>query len=118
MKLEYKHLQEMTFIGYYTEIKMNEGYEKCPEFWDKEYGEKYSKLFTTMIPENDVERAILENNIGMYALCVDNGGEFQYWIAGEYKGGSVPDGFSLYSFPESEWALFSTKGPSLLPFRN
>ena len=38
--------------------------------------------------------------------------------AGEYKGGSVPEGFSLYSFPESEWALFSTKGPSLLPFRN
>ena len=30
MKLEYKHLQEMTFIGYYTEIMMNEGYEKCP----------------------------------------------------------------------------------------
>lgn len=30
MKLEYKHLKEMTFIGYYTEIKMNEGYEKCP----------------------------------------------------------------------------------------
>ena len=98
--------------------KMDEGYDKCPEFWDKEYGEKYSKLFTTMIPENDEERAILENNIGMYALCVDNGGEFQYWIAGEYKGGSVPEGFSLYSFPESEWALFSTKGPSLLPFRN
>ena len=30
MKLEYKHQKEMTFIGYYTEIKMNEGYEKCP----------------------------------------------------------------------------------------
>lgn len=30
MKLEYKHLKEMTFIGYYTEIKMNEGYKKCP----------------------------------------------------------------------------------------
>ncbi|MGN0840222.1 MAG: GyrI-like domain-containing protein [Candidatus Ornithospirochaeta sp.] len=23
----------------------------------------------------------------------------------------VPEGFSLYTFPESEWALFSTKGP-------
>ena len=30
MKLEYKHLKEMTFIGYYTEIMMNEGYKKCP----------------------------------------------------------------------------------------
>ena len=31
--------------------------------------------------------------------------------AGEYKGGKIPEGFSLYTFPESEWAIFSTKGP-------
>ena len=50
MKLEYKHQKELTFNGYYTEIKMNEGYEKCPEFWDKKYEEKYSKLFTEKQP--------------------------------------------------------------------
>lgn len=78
IKFENKHLKEMTFIGYYTEIMMNEGYEKCPEFWNKEYAEKYSGLFSTMTPANDEERAILENGIGMYALCIDSNGQFQY----------------------------------------
>lgn len=31
MNLEYKKLNEITFIGYYTSIKIDEGYEKCPE---------------------------------------------------------------------------------------
>ena len=111
MNLEYKKLNEMTFIGYYTSIKIDEGYEKCPEFWDKEYAEKYQRLFTTRKSENDEEQAVLENGIGMYALCVNNDNDFQYWIDGEYKGGKVPENLSLFTFPESQWALFSTKGP-------
>ena len=35
---------EMTFIGYHTEIRPEEGYQKCPEFWDKEFAEKYERL--------------------------------------------------------------------------
>lgn len=101
----------MTFIGYYTSIKIDEGYEKCPEFWDKEYAEKYHSLFETMNSENDEEQAVLDNGIGMYALCVNDKNVFQYWITGEYKGGKVPENFSLFTFPESQWALFSTKGP-------
>ena len=27
----------MTFIGFHTEIRPEEGYQKCPEFWDREY---------------------------------------------------------------------------------
>ena len=26
-------------------------------------------------------------------------------------GGEVPEGLSLYTFPESDWAMFSAKGP-------
>ena len=36
---------------------------------------------------------------------------FEYWIAGLYKSGEVPVGLKLFIFPESDWALFSTKGP-------
>ena len=32
-------------IGYHTEIAHDEGYKKCPEFWDKEYNEKYARLW-------------------------------------------------------------------------
>ena len=33
-----------------------------------------------------------------------------YWIVGLYQGGVVPEGLELYSFPASEWTVFSTKG--------
>ena len=64
-----------------------------------------------MKPENAVEKAILENGIGMFSICADSENAFTYWIAGLYQGGDVPEGLELYSFPASEWAVFTTKGP-------
>lgn len=110
MNVNYEHKIELTFIGYHTEIAPNEGYQKCPEFWDKEYAVKYARLFQTMRPETPVEEAILSNGIGMYAICADVAGGFTYWIAGLYKGGDVPEGLELFTFPESDWAIFSAKG--------
>ena len=37
MNVTYEKKNAMTFIGYHTEIRPNEGYVKCPEFWEKEY---------------------------------------------------------------------------------
>ena len=37
MNVVYEKKSTMTFIGYHTEIRPEEGYQKCPEFWDKEY---------------------------------------------------------------------------------
>ena len=110
MKLTYEKKNEMTFIGYHTEIKPDEGYIKCPEFWDKEFNEKYSRLWQTMKPETPVEKAILANGIGMFAICAESENGFEYWIAGLYQGGDVPEGLELYTFPESNWAVFTTKG--------
>ena len=111
MEVIYELKKEMTFIGYHTEIRPDEAYQKCPEFWDKEYSAKYAKLWQTMEPENAIEKAIVENGIGMYAICTEAENSFSYWIAGMYQGGDVPDGLELYSFPESNWAVFNTKGP-------
>ena len=111
MNVTYEKKSAMTFIGYHIEIRPEEAYRKCPEFWDREYAAKYARLWQTMKPENDVERAILENGIGMYAICADSEGVFTYWIAGLYQGGEIPDGLELCSFPESNWAVFTTKGP-------
>ena len=44
MKLTYEKKEAMTFIGYHTEIEPDEGYIKCPEFWEKEFNEKYARL--------------------------------------------------------------------------
>ena len=111
MEVIYEKKKEMTFIGYHTEIRPEEAYQKCPEFWDKEYAAKYAKLWQTMESANAVEKAIIENRIGMYAICAEAENGFSYWIAGMYQGGDVPDGLELYSFPESNWAVFSAKGP-------
>ena len=111
MNISYEKKDAMTFIGFHTEIRPKEGYQKCPEFWDREYNEKYARLWQTMKPETAIEEAILANGIGMFAICSCNGNGFTYWIAGLYRGGEVPEGLELYTFPESNWALFTTKGP-------
>ena len=90
MKLTYEKNKEMTFIGYHTEIKPDEGYIKCPEFWDKGFNEKYARLWQTMKPETPIEEAILSNGIGMFAICAESENGFEYWIAGLYQGGDVP----------------------------
>ena len=64
-----------------------------------------------MKPETEIEKAILENEIGMFAICSESENGFLYWIAGLYKGGDVPEGLELYSFPASDWAIFTAKGP-------
>ena len=110
MKAIYERKPAMTMIGFSTMIRSDEGYVKCPEFWDREYSQKYARLWQTMKPETPVEKAILENGVGMFAICDEKEGGFEYWIAGLYKGGEVPEGFALYEFPESEWAMFTAKG--------
>ena len=37
MKVTYEHKNELTFIGFHTEIAPDEGYKKCPEFWEEAY---------------------------------------------------------------------------------
>ena len=34
----------MTLIGFSTLIRMEEGYTRCPGFWDVEYNWKYARL--------------------------------------------------------------------------
>ena len=102
MNVTYEHKPAMTFIGISTSIRPEEGYRKCPEFWDKEYSQKYARLWQTMQPETAVETSILENGVGLFAICDEKEGAFEYWIAGLYKGGQLPEGLKLYTFPESD----------------
>jgi len=111
MNVTFEHKDQLIFIGYYTNIQPGEGYEKCPEFWEKEYTEKYARLWETMKPENPVEEAILENGIGMFAICADTPMGFQYWIAGLYQGGPVPEGLRLFPFDGGDWVVFTDNGP-------
>lgn len=111
MNVTYEKKDAMTFIGYHTQFPHEEGYEKCPAFWDRDYVKKYARLWQTMQPETPVEEAIFANHIGQFAICADSERSFDYWIAGLYLGGEVPEGLELYTFPASNWAVFTVKGP-------
>lgn len=90
MNVRYEHKKAMTFIGFSTSIRPDEGYEKCPQFWENEYSRRFARLWQTMTPETPVEKAVLDNQIGMFAICDEKNGSFDYWIAGLYNGGEVP----------------------------
>lgn len=116
MNVTYEHKPAMTLIGFSTAIRPEEGYQKCPEFWDKAYNQKYARLWQTMTPETAVEKAILDNGIGLFAICNQQGDAFEYWIAGLYQGGEVPEGLELFSFPERDWGGVLRKGsPARFP---
>lgn len=104
----------LTFIGYHTLVVPEEAYRACAAFWDRAYMQRYARLWQTMVAQGPVEEAILANGIGTYALCLDAGGPdapFEYWIAGLWRGGEVPSGLALHTFPEQTWATFTTTGP-------
>lgn len=101
-------------VGFEKIFSFEAGYNEIPRFWD-EVSEKYlSRLMTTGNPQTDIEKAILDNNVGMFGVCIDDigkNGEFRYLIAGIYKGGTVPEGMVTYDLPDMEWAKFRCVGP-------
>ena len=110
MKVVYEYKRAMTLIGFSERIRQSEGYVQCPAFW-ADYARRYKRLWQGVEPETAQERAVLDNGIGQYALCVmDEPDEFEYVIAGEDRGGEVPEGMKLYALPESEYAVFTERG--------
>ncbi len=101
-------------IGFCREIPYDEGYGQCPRFWE-EFSEDYLEpLFSGKEPETELERAVRDHRIGEYGVCVDDSERsdaFRYLIAGEYTGGPVPKGLTLYKFPALDWAVFPCRGP-------
>ena len=101
MKVVYEYTRAMTLIGFSKRIRQSEGYVQCPAFW-ADYARRYKRLWQGAEPETAQERAVPDNGIGQYALCVmDEPDKFEYVIAGEDRGGEVPEGMKLYALPES-----------------
>lgn len=61
MNYHLEHKKEFYVIGMSSHIEPEEGYVKCPQFWEKEYNERYSHLWQTMTPQNGEEQAIFDN---------------------------------------------------------
>ena len=110
--MEYKIIKMpgMKLIGFEKEFSVENSYAEIPKFWNEIF-EKYAG--NPEKPANACEKALVENRIGEYGICVDDigGNRFRYLIAGEYAGGEVPAGMTLYEFPAGEWAVFDCFGP-------
>ena len=103
----------MKLIGFQREFNNEDSYKKIPKYWD-EICDKYAyNVYAGNPPANAYEKAIMDNCIGEYAVCVDDigGDKFRYIIAGRYTGGEVPEGMAMYEFPMGEWAVFDCIGP-------
>ncbi len=101
-------------IGFERVFSQETAYKEIPAFWD-EICEKYCNhtIYAGKAPSCPEEQAIIDNCIGEYAVCIDDvgNGKFRYLIAGKYTGGAIPDGMTLFEFPQGEWAKFDCTGP-------
>ena len=110
-KMDYKIKTMAGFkvIGFAKVFDGETSYVEIPKFWD-EIRDKYAgNVWQGNAPTNAYEKAIVDNNIGEYGVCVDDAGDgrFSYIVAGIYKGGDVPEGMTVYELPDFDWAIFS-----------
>lgn len=114
-KMDYVISQMWGFkvIGFERTFSYDTAYEEIPKFWD-EICEKYCNhtIYAGLAPSCPQEQAIIDNCIGEYGVCIDDAGDgkFRYLIAGKYTGGEIPDGMTLFEFPQGEWAKFECTG--------
>lgn len=111
MKNKLIHRSSFRIIGICTRLSYDGDGSECTEFWDKAYNEKYSRLWQTMEPITAEERAICNNGIGTMAVLLKDYDDYEYCIAGEYRGGKIPEGMKTVEIPESDWMVFSAEGP-------
>lgn len=113
--MNYKIVPMLPFkvIGFQRVFEEATAYIEIPKFWDEVMGRFANNVFAGKDPINEIEKAVVENRVGEYGVCVDELGEgrFRYLIAGEYSGGKVPEGMVLCELPKGEWAVFDCVGP-------
>ena len=100
-------------IGFQKEFAYETAYAEIPKFWDEICENYAANVYAGNPPANDYEKALMDNCIGEYGVCIDDlsGNKFRYLIAGRYVGGEVPAGMIVYEFPRCDWAVFDCIGP-------
>lgn len=115
MDYQLQNIPEFTVIGKTFTISSEENsFEVIPRMWE-EFMTKCIALMNEKDPsaQDDAEKkAIWQNNIGEFGICDDSQSDhMEYLIAGKYRGGEVPEGYVLKTYPAYQWAMFSSLGP-------
>ena len=112
MDYRIKTMFPLKVIGFQETFDNETAYTEIPKFWTR-ICEKYAnKVYAGNTPANPYEKAIVDNCIGEYGICIDDLGssKFRYLIAGKYTGGEGPEGMTVYEFPQCDWAVFDCYG--------
>ena len=114
--MEYKitKMFGLKLIGFQKVFSAETSYDEIPKFWDETCKKYANNVYAGNPPANVYEKAVMDNCIGEYGVCIDDLGDnqFRYLIAGKYIGGEVPDGMVVYEFPMGDWAMFDCYGPN------
>ena len=99
-------------IGYEYIVSSETSYTDIPKLWDR-FADRYGAVMNGKAPETTEEKAVAENCIGEFGICIDDAGKnkFRYLIAGAYKSGDVSKGMTVYELPDAAWAKFKCVGP-------
>lgn len=113
MKCKIAPMFPFKLIGFPKVFGIDGAYREIPEFWDEICAKYAANVYAGNPPANPQEKALVDNCIGEYGVCIDDAGDgkYRYLIAGKYTGGDVPEGMALYEFPAGEWAVFDCVGP-------
>lgn len=100
-------------IGFQKVFDSETSYAEIPKFWDEICSKYANNVWAGKEPANAFEKAVADNNIGEFGICIDDmmGNKFRYLIAGKYEGGEVPEGMEIYEFQNGDWAVFDIYGP-------
>ena len=92
-------------IGLKRASETETAYDRLPAFWDE--------VLKDICNPNSPNRSLIEKcHIGKYGVCVSrpNCKDFDYYIAGDYHGEKVPEGFEVLEVPARLWARFRCLG--------
>lgn len=96
MNITYGRKPKMTFIGFSTTIQSEKGDVTCPEFWEKEYTQKYARLWQTIQPETPVEKRFLKTESACLPFAMISTAPLS--IAPGFIRGKVPNGLIFMLF--------------------
>jgi AraC family transcriptional regulator len=86
--------EAFTVMGAARKYKYDESSE-VPKFWDEHFSSGKSEIVC-----------------GVYGVCIDEEGEFEYLIADDYVPyKDIPNGFVTRVIPKFTWVVFQCKGP-------
>ncbi|MDD4070548.1 MAG: AraC family transcriptional regulator [Candidatus Izemoplasmatales bacterium] len=113
MEYTIEKINSFKVIGFSREFSYETSYREIPSFWSEIFKKYEENLCGGKEPVNEIEKAVFDNRIGEFGICIDDiekDGYFRYMIAGGYRGGSIPEGMEVYELAEQEWAKFKCIG--------